>query len=349
MSLFKQAKEAVSVASFFEEVLGATPRHFTGSLRYNVCPECGSSEKHSGKVIVNGTGWRCHGCDERGDVVRAAHLYWGIPMVDAARQLLGECATYRRTESEMVAKAPVIRDSEALKTVIKKLKEAPKVPNGDAYKYLSLTRGIPDAVIQEAMARELFVFLPDHPAHATRWLEKHVGKDLMIKAGLWKVGKNAPSMAYHPIVSFRGGDMAIEIRIAREATKDDLKVSSHGSQSAWVWKGEEGKGILVVEGFIDFLSAVALGTKRTIMGLAGCKNYDIEWFGEPGPRDVLLALDADGPGQKATDGHTTKSGEYIPGLKKRLEDRGFRVFVHALPEGWDLNDELLSKVDPFAQ
>lgn len=344
MSVFDDAKKSVAVTTFFEQELGAKPQQFTESLRYSTCPECGASEKKSGKVVVTETGWRCHSCDERGDVVRAAHLYWGIPMLDAARKLLEGSVNYPPPQVKCYSPTVLERDLNALKTVIQKLRAAPKVENSAALRYLTETRGIPEEIVLEAIRRDLLVFLPEHPSHATRWLEKHVGKDLLIKADLWKKDKSSPSLAYNPLISFRGGDMAMEIRIAREAKEGDLKATSRGAKSPWVWKGEEGKGILVVEGFIDLLSAVALGTKRTVIGLAGCKNYDIEWFGNPGPSDVLLALDADGPGQRAIDGHTTKSGEYIPGLKQKLLDRNFKVFVHQMPEGWDLNDELLSKV-----
>lgn len=342
--IFEQAKKAVTVATFFEEVLMATPKHFGSSLRYSVCPSCGKSSEQSGKVTVNATGWRCYSCLEKGDVVRAAHLYWGIPMVDAARQLVGEREDYRRSISDSVVSTTVARNDEAMLDAVKKLLDAPRATNEQAMQYLQSDRGLPTEVLEEAIARRLLVVLPDHPAHATRWLEKHVGKNLMVQAGLWKADKNAPSLAYRPIVSVRDSGKSVEFRLAHQPKDGEIKAISYGARSPWIWKGKEGKGILVVEGFLDLLSAVALGTERTIIGLTGCENYDVSWFGSPGPSDVLLALDADEAGERAIFGHTSKDGEAIPGLKQKLMDLGHKVFVHKLPDGCkDLNDQLRLK------
>jgi predicted nuclease with TOPRIM domain len=90
---------------------------------------------------------------------------------------------------------------------------------------------------------------------------------------------------------------------------------------------------MIVEGAIDALSAIALGSERSIVGLAGAANWNVDegWVKRLGVKGhVLIALDADNSGNEQA---------------KRLADflsenkRNFRR--HELPEGIkDLNEML---------
>jgi DNA primase len=92
---------------------------------------------------------------------------------------------------------------------------------------------------------------------------------------------------------------------------------------------------MVTEGAIDMISAVALGSERTIIALPGCENFETSWFEQFRGQHILLALDADGPGQMAS-----------ARLKDELMDAGFdRISSYIPPHGCkDLNEQLVQSL-----
>jgi DNA primase len=91
---------------------------------------------------------------------------------------------------------------------------------------------------------------------------------------------------------------------------------------------------MITEGCIDLLSAVQMGTKRSIIGLPGCVNWQPEWFHKLKGRNVLVALDNDERGQSAT-------AKLVPVLQAVGADVG----VYGLPAGiGDLNEQLQAQL-----
>lgn len=325
---FSSVKHAISPVDFFQNVMREEPTLVGASVRYNTCPSCGKSEKASSiRVSVSKMGWNCFSCGEKGDVIHAAELYWGVSTVEAAIRLMDGRRDF--IPAKVTASIRVERDDSAITQVIEAFKNAPKHENNLVIGYLT-QRGITEERFLEAQERGLVITLPNSPSEAARWLTKHIGRELLEKAGMWKKDSRAPAIAYRPLAFIAESGCSIEFRLIGPVKDGDIKVIRYGSVSPWVWHGE--KNVMVTEGAIDLISAVALGSKRTIIGLPGCENYDLSWFDQYKGQHILLALDSDGPGQMAS-----------ARLNERLVDAGFKVSTHQLPVGCkDLNDQLMA-------
>ncbi len=325
---FSSVKHAISPVDFFQNVMREEPTLVGASIRYNTCPSCGKSENAGSiRVSVSKMGWNCFSCGEKGDVIRAAELYWGVSTVEAAIQLMNGRKDFIPAKVSVSARTE--RDDSAINQVIQAFKIAPKHENNLVIGYLA-QRGINEELFLNAQERGLIFTLPDSPSEAARWLTKHIGRDLLEKAGMWKKDSRAPAIAYRPLAFIAESGSSIEFRLIGPVKDGDIKVIRYGSVSPWIWHGE--KNVMVTEGAIDLMSAIALGSKRTIVGLPGCENYDLSWFDQYKGQHILLALDSDGPGQMAS-----------ARLNERLVDAGFTVSTHQLPNNCkDLNDQLMA-------
>jgi hypothetical protein len=70
----------------------------------------------------------------------------------------------------------------------------------------------------------------------------------------------------------------------------------YGEPTPLVWRGSE--HVMVVEGGVDLLSAVVMGTRRTVIGLPGARNWSEAdaWITSLSGKHVLLATDDDEAG-----------------------------------------------------
>lgn len=330
---FSVVKQSISIVEFFENVIGAEPVDIAGSgssRRYGVCPACGL-HKHSHRVSVIEKGFNCFSCNAKGDVITAASLFWGIGKAQAAAMLMegGYTSIYSEGFKPAIpAQKP--RDEAAYKELVKSFLEAPKTDERGVYNYLN-GRGITDQTIEEGVKRGLIVALPQNPSHASNWLNKYVGQELMLKTKILKEDKRTPGIIYKPLCFIGDNKASIEFRIAGpKQSEHDIKSIRYGLSSPWTWSGKS--GVMVTEGVIDLLSAVELGTERTIVAIPGCQSYKVQWFDQYKGQQILLALDSDGPGIDAA--HKMKSD---------LEGCGHTVYIYTLPDGCkDLNDRLMA-------
>lgn len=327
---FKVVRESYSLSTFFEGDMGAKSKVVSGSTRYGNCPNCGPSSDASVKVSVRNGKWHCFSCEERGDVIDAASLYFEVSPAEAAMRLAGDVPSTRPVKVKPVREPEVVRDQVAIAEVIERLLSAQKAPDASCVDYLN-SRGIKKEVIAAAVMRKLVVTLPGDPNVALRFLLDVVGRDLLEKSGIWKEGSKAPAIVYRPLAFVSNDRQGIEFRLIADSHVAMAKAIRYGVPSVWMWRGNE--KVMLVEGVTDLLSALSMGTGRTIIAVPGAKNWDEsdEWLQSlKGKQDVLLALDNDEAGDRGA-----------KAFKEVLEAMGATTRRHVHPDGCkDLNDQL---------
>lgn len=325
---FKEVRDSYALASFFEGLMGAKGKPVAGSIRYSVCPSCGPSSDASVKCSVRNERWHCFACMKKGDVVDAAAAFFGVPAADAAQQLVGQGEQFMAKRNELPLMPKVVRDQESINQVISMLLGAQKLPDLACMDYLC-SRGISKEIVEDAVLRKMIVTLPGDPNAALRYLFDCVGRDLLLKSGIWKEGSKAPAVCYRPLAFVNSDERGIEFRLIGESAVAIAKSIRYGEPGPWVWKGND--HAMIVEGAIDLLSAVQMGTKRTVIGLPGAKNWNAEdkWLNALMGRHILVALDNDEAGQAGT-----KDLEEI--LKGRAIVRRYQHLAGCK----DLNDQL---------
>jgi hypothetical protein len=330
---FAEVRKEVNLDWYFEIVLGCEAQKASGALRYSVCPnpECGAGPKSSVKVRTRNGVWQCCRCQRHGDVIEAAALVTGRSLADAAKELVGADRDLIRAYIPPQPNSAVERDDTALAEVLTILTSKLQAPSREGLDYLA-SRGISAEIVREACKKGMLLTLPSDPKVAKQFLEKEVGRDLLHQAGLWKEDKKAPPIIFRPLVLISNTRAAAEFRFLRPARQDEVKMLRCGIPVPWGWKGESTKRILITEGCIDLLSAVALGTKRSVLGLPGCMNWRAEWFASFEGADILVAFDNDDAGIKA-----------FEAIEPVLVDAvGGPIGKYALPPGAkDLNDQLM--------
>jgi hypothetical protein len=332
---FSEVRQLVQLTWFFEYVLGAPPKQMNGTIRYHMCPnsQCGESSKHSVKVSVEENRWRCFACGERGDVIDAAATFWGVSPRDAALKLIGADPDVMKSYVPPKPKPVVPRDDTAIGVVVDALLAARRKPDDGMLAYLN-GRGISMKLAMEAIRRGIMVTLPTNPNSAKELLYDLVGEAALIKAGMLREDAKAPAIAFRPLVFISKGSRTAEFRLSRPAKEDEVKSLRYGDVTPWAWQGADSSRVMITEGCIDLLSAVQMGTKRSIIGLPGCVNWQPEWFHKLKGRNVLVALDSDERGQSAT-------AKLVPVLQAVGADVG----VYGLPAGiGDLNEQLQAQL-----
>lgn len=326
---FKVVRDTCDLTSFFEGVMGGKPKVVSGSLRYAVCPHCGPSSNASVKCSIRGQKWHCFACEQKGDIIDAAAHYFGIPHAQAAMELVNEAPRYKPPTNKPII--PVVeRDQAAIDEVIDRLLKAQRQPDPTCLAYLE-GRGIPRGIVVSAVFRKMLVTLPGDPNEALDYLRKVVGEELLRKSGIWKKDSKAPAIVYRPLAFVSSDKHGIEFRLIGESSVAMAKTIRYGEPSPWVWRGTNDHA-MVVEGGIDMLSAIVLGTERTVYGLPGAKNWEDAdaWILGLKGKNVLIALDADEAGERGA-----------KDLTNVLTTLGATPRRHLPPEGCkDLNDEL---------
>lgn len=299
---FKYVRENVHLDWFFEHMLGAKAKPSAGTIRYHVCPnpDCPASSIHSVKVSTKNGGWLCYSCGNNGDVVTAAAFYWGLDERLAGLELMRADVDMLKHYIPPKAEEAIQRDDAALKLVFQRVAEAAPHPSKEALAYFA-RRGISERVIRGACERGILITIPEDPFKAKSFLTEVAGQDLMVKAGLWKADKKAPACAFRPLWFRSQSHCAAEFRIMRDPKDGEKKAMRYGAKSPWIWEGESFEQFMIVEGPIDMLSAVEMGSKRTIFSLPGCENWEPDWFQMMAGKNVLEALDPDKPGYTAAE------------------------------------------------
>lgn len=312
--LFDEVKAAISPEDVLNQ-FGHDGKHFAGGTRYRICPVCGAEANNV--FSVRGETCHCFQCSFSGSVIDLFAALSGLSAVDAAKRLaddnglsdpaLAAKAVEEAEQRRLRKKEADAKRKAALAIALERLARLCATPTGDALKardYLTRQRQIPLEVVLEAERRGLVGYLPSNPLRAQALLERTVGKEVLIEAGLMREGHRSP-LAYRPLVFFLPRNSGIEARLIREQRdKDEPKSIRYGELVAPYWWQGSNQGVVVVEGAIDMLSIVALGSKRSVMALPGCEAFHADWIAtvvdRKGCARFLVALDADDAGEKAS-------------------------------------------------
>jgi DNA primase len=336
---FSTVKEQVPVSLFFDMHMGAS-KAVAGGQRYAACPACGhSSSSKSVRCSVRNNRWHCFSCAQKGDVIDAAAYLFGISHALAAEQLLEGSSEIPEDVKRRAFQAPTpVRNDDAVALVIDKLIAAQADMDPAVEKYL-IGRGISKQVIQEALARGILVSLPSNPDKAIRHLVDNVGIELLKEAGMWKKDAKAPGIIYRPLAFVSHNRRSIEFRLIEES-EQKVKVIRYGAPAQLLWENSD--IVMMTEGPVDMLSAVVMGTQRTIIGLPGANvwiNWGQEWLEQFRGKQILLCFDNDFTA-KDNPGQTAQAK-----LTEALQAVGAKVHSYRLPQGVkDLNDELKLKL-----
>jgi len=154
----------------------------------------------------------------------------------------------------------------------------------------------------------------------------------MEKAGLQSlpllVGRR-PIVAPFNLYFEENGGRGAEFRAINGAEPKTITI---GPKGFWFWPGIFPEHCLVTEGFVDLLSALAMGWRGSILGLPGVQDIKRVpasfWKG----KEVWLALDGDEAGWEAT---------------RWALSKGIAKYVFKIPKEKDLNDLLRAGIRTF--
>ena len=311
--VFEVAKQR-SLTGFLEQQFGYTAKRVSGEARFKTCPDCGESPDHTSVKlrVKNDATFNCFRCGAHGSIIDAAMMLWKVDNLEAAKMLagdrVGESVVKRTPKTEQETQAEVERRDALHEVYLKLIGPSSSRTDAKIEKYLCIDRSLPFSLVREAQKRKMLGFLPSNPNEAFTMLVDTVGEPLLRKADLWKTDKKMPGIVFRPIIFFFPGLKSAEFRIIGEPTGENLKSRRYGTTDyPWFWKGSDGRGAMLTEGFIDMLSSVALGYTGHILGMPGCNNWKPEWllkFHENmGINGFDLAFDndskdPDNPGQK---------------------------------------------------
>jgi len=328
---FKQVRENYDLTAFFENEIGSSGVKVSGELRYSICPSCGASSSQSGKVSVRGLRWHCFSCDDGGDVIEAAARFFGKSLSEAADYLSGQSSKLGAVVKQKPIEPIKKRNMDAVREAISKIL-ALNLPMDDGVADYLESRCIPRELVQEAIRRKVVVTLPSNPNEALRMLLDGLGRDLLMESGIWKEGSKAPAIIYRPLLFISNDGCGMELRLIGASKIGAAKAIRIGDPSPVVWKGNE--HVMITEGFIDMLSAVVLGTERTIFAIPGAGNWKEgdQWMQSLSSKHVLIALDNDAGSRSAK----TKMEQFLLSIDARPK-------IYEPPECLkDLNDQLRS-------
>lgn len=337
----------------FLRSLGIKLTHQGRSYGSNYCPACGTSEDISSNrtSIFQTEGgiwrWKCfvHG-GAAGSAIDYAAAHWGMSSRDAAWKLAhwGEGLVTSAVSAVSQTQQPqnhtpetlVERDDKAVAAVIDAIRRQGHSSEPKVLDYLA-SRGINSNLVAEAVRRGVVRMMPSEPQAALHWLNTNIGEGLLRKGGFIKTGKRWPAIAFRPLVFclLNGG---AEFRLIHPVKKGEIKSIRYGKLDFPIWwKGSDTKKVLIVEGGIDVLSAVALGRFSHVLGIPGAQAWRPEWFDKIAAQygsdvEFIIGLDGDNAGQKACDG-----------IEDVLCAKGFRFRREEMPSGMDWNNLLCSK------
>lgn len=332
MANFQEVKDKVPVAAFFESILHLKAHPMSTGIRFPGCPSCGESkDPNSVRVNVRGNKWKCFSCDAGGDVIDAAAAFYEVGHPEAANMLMNSFGipeaikNWKAKAKEPLRKERIIDPATTRKVIEHLLNAGKNLPmDKKVFAYL-ISRGISEEAILAARSQGMIVTLPSTPADAKEYLAKVVGRDLLEEAGMWHPGAKAPGASYRPLGFVTTGAKSIEFRLIRKPVNEkEVKLISYGPMNPFFFAGSAADEFVVTEGMTDLLSVLSFGSKKSVIGLPGCNRFVPRWFSRMAGKDVMLALDADGPGQKAMH----KPG----GLVETLQESHARVSIFSFPE-----------------
>lgn len=355
------AAKRVDLDDFLTAVLGVKPQRVNGWLRYCSCPACGEGPKDSLRLSTRNGYWRCFRCEKDGDVIKAAAAFYGTDrnMLEAAKRLLGE---FSPGEAEAIRQSRTQMDEEdarrhkAFEHILSTLRGidfGSGLP-APVMRYLTVNRALPADLVKAATAKGMILGLPTDSHAIAQMLRKHFSTEELELSKVWKRDSKWPPIAFRPLVFPLPGGTAAEFRTIDETKlrEGSPKAIRYGKTTRpWVWEGTDPtRPALIVEGFIDMLSTVALGHAGDVIAVPGTNSWSqhaAEWFGHLKGRRVVVCFDNDKP----KSGPIQNPGQHWAGqLVTALRGLGVKeVENKVLPMGLDANDILKARAAKSAK
>lgn len=281
----------LSLSTFLDNEIGGMKK-IGGTVRFSSCPWCGEGSTRSIRLSIyeNDSKCHCHRCGEGGDIINTAMQLWGTSAWETALRLTGKSGSKVINSLPKRVIVPKAEEVQAEHFKAAKLREALAIIQQvtesfqDEVKcidYLNIERGISIEIIKEAQRRKMLGFLPANPSVARKILIEKVGQELLMESGLWKRDAKASAIFFRPVIFFMPSFNAAEFRILGEPENDETPKSiryGKNIQLPHIWRVRESARAMVVEGFIDMLSAVELGYTGHVIGMPGTNSWEIEWF-----------------------------------------------------------------------
>lgn len=292
IDIFNEAKK-LSLVSFLEAQMSETGKKVSKTIRFKSCPACGVGLQLR-CAVTNDLVWHCFSCGKGGSIIDAASFLWGVNSVEAAKSLLGisdevRVVNIKERDTNLKPDVDGSISSEHKAAFFKSLREKIRGNiDSNVMKYLTEERLIPREIVLKAMERGMLGMMPSDPKKAFEIIKSAATRESLELADIWKKDTKMPGICFRPLVFFLPGAYSAEFRIIRPPRdKDEAKsIRYNTSSKPFFWRGD-GSSIsnrtLVLEGFIDLLSALVLGWKEDIMALPGTqsyKAYGLEWFFE---------------------------------------------------------------------
>lgn len=361
MSVFDEIR-SLSLSDFLEKQLNIKPRKSGRTLRFSTCPACGEGPLQSVRLKVHADDrhCKCYRCPFSGDILDCAEELWRVSKKECIDMLLGKTQSVapqikaRDVKSDAELAAEKAAENAALKEALVKIQALTEqyANEQECLDYLMIERNIPAYVIREMQRRKMLGFLPTDPKKARAALILAVGEKLLKASGLWNPDKKASAIFFRPIVFFLPGLTSAEFRIIGSESDTYSKSLRYGeSKLPYVYRNGSAKKAMIVEGFIDMMSAISLGYEGHVVCLPGCNNWNINQFlyltFHLGISKWLIALDND---NEELDDLDNSNGTFKnPGqswatlLKKAFTENGLRFGQYSPPPNMDINDILKSK------
>ncbi len=344
--VISEAKREVSLVDFLERELQVTPVAKQSGYRFSSCPHCGPSESGSMKLSVRhgSQSYHCFGCmgqRESYSVVDACVAMYHLDPIEAAKKLLRDIGTLPPPKPRPVpAKVEADLDPVISEVTLKIFDALQGRKNDQVTRYLMAERKIHPHVIEEFHKRGILAFMPPISMHAKGMLEKHVGKDLMVQAGMWNPDKKAPAIAFRPMVSFFPGHNRAEFRLIKDPREGEPKGMRYGADTYPWYFEQDSSDTAIVEGIIDAMSLLSLGWNGSIIGIPGVNSWKAEWFSanarKRGVKRFFSFFDNDN--EKERKGLIKNPGAYWTNvLDAALQKEGL-IHVPCQPKSGDLND-----------
>lgn len=282
---------SLSLSDFLEKQLGVKPMKSGRSLRFSSCPGCGQGPAKSVRLKVKDDDrhCKCYRCPFNGDILDCAKELWGVSGKECIDMLLNRTSAptptpkikQRNVKPDAQLAAEAAAQQAALQEALIKIQALTEqyANEQECIDYLMIERNIPEHVIREMQRRKMLGFLPADSKKARAALLLAVGEKLLKASGLWNPDKKAAAIFFRPIVFFLPKLTSAEFRIIGPGSDDFPKSIRYGeSKLPYVYRNGDSRKAMVVEGFIDMMSAISLGYTGHVVCLPGCNNWHIDQF-----------------------------------------------------------------------
>lgn len=318
----------------FSSLPGEKKKQKAGRETLATCPFCSKEEhfSYSSQKPV----WRCWSCGESGDWIKYLEKQSGYDFQRALMELASQAGVEISTQSQANYQA-YIRKADILETAQETFKKELQNKNTEVYNYL-LARGytfddiydmelgayVDRAGLQKELKRQGYT---DQEIQSSGLLTPGFGEDYKLTL-LWRdQAGRAIGIVGRPLIDDKG-----ELGF-RSLSKYKYSFGMEREQGLVGFSSCRGyPQIVLLEGVLDALYLNYKGFKTVAIGGAQLSTAQLKALETVGTKEILLSLDMDEAGQKATEQ-----------ILKSLTTSSLRAYVISLPKGFKDPDELVRK------